>query len=74
MKDWLYCFQSFGFILAVNPKNSSNVLKLFSDRDIDADIIGQVNTTDQVILKNNQASQILFDFKIDEITGIRYKR
>lgn len=73
-KDWLYCFQSFGFILAVNPKNSSNVLKLFSDRDIDADIIGQVNTTDQVILKNNQASQILFDFKIDEITGIRYKR
>ncbi|MCP4672561.1 MAG: methanogenesis marker 2 protein [Desulfobacula sp.] len=72
-KDWLHCFQSFGFILAVNPKNSSKVLKLFSARNIDANIIGQVNKTDRVIVENNQTSQILFDFKTDTITGIRYK-
>ncbi len=71
--DWLHCFQSFGFILAVNPENSQIVLDLFSDRNIDANVIGSVNGTDQVHIENNRTSQVLFDFKTDEITGIRYK-
>lgn len=71
--DWLHCFQSFGFILAVNPENSDKVLGLFSDRNIDASIIGRVTPTDQVTIENNDTSQVLFDFKTDEITGIRYK-
>ncbi len=71
--DWLHCFQSFGFILAVNPENSEKVLDLFSQRNIDAKIIGKVDPGDRVIIKNSQSSQLLFDFKIDEITGIRYK-
>ncbi len=71
--DWLHCFQSFGFILAVNPENSGTVLDLFSDRNIDATIIGRVTPTDQVTIENNDTSQVLFDFKTDEITGIRYK-
>ncbi len=73
LKDWLHCFQSFGFILAVNPENSQTVLNLFSKRNIDANIIGKVSQTDQVILEQNKASRILFDFKTDEITGIRYR-
>lgn len=71
--DWLHCFQSFGFILAVNPENSKIVLDLFSDRKIDAKIIGRVNCTDRVHIENSENSQMLFDFKTDEITGIRYK-
>jgi len=71
--DWLHCFQSFGFILAVNPANSKNILELFSNRNIDARVIGIVNDTDRVILEQNQSTRVLFDFKTDEITGIRYK-
>jgi uncharacterized protein len=73
LKDWLHCFQSFGFILAVNPENSKAVLKLFSSRKIDAVIVGKVSQDDRVVLKQKQTSRILFDFKTDEITGIRYK-
>ena len=71
--DWLHCFQSFGFILAVKPENSGEVLKLFSNRDIDANIIGNVTDSDRVVIEDSHASKVLFDFETDEITGIRYK-
>lgn len=71
--DWLHCFQSFGFILAVNPEHSAKVLDLFSRRQIDAGIIGRVNTDSRVILKQSTDQRVLFDFNTDEITGIRYK-
>ncbi|WP_457553896.1 AIR synthase related protein [Desulfobacula sp.] len=73
LNDWLHCFQSFGFILAVSPENSKKVIELFSNQDIDANIIGKVTKNDQVVLEQNKVSKILFDFKTDEITGIRYK-
>lgn len=73
LKDWLHCFQSFGFILAVKPKNSKKVLELFSSRNINASIIGSVTQNDQVILEQEKTCRVLFDFKTDEITGIRYK-
>ena len=73
LKDWLHCFQSFGFILAVRPENSKKVLELFSNRSIDANIIGKVTQNDLVILEQKRISKVLFDFKTDEITGIRYK-
>ncbi len=73
LKDWLHCFQSFGFILAVKPENSKKVLELFSSRNISAGIIGNVTQNDRVLLEQKQTSRVLFDFKTDEITGIRYK-
>ncbi len=72
--DWLHCFQSFGFILAVAPDNSKKVLNLFSSRNIDANIIGKVTSTAKVIIEDSQTSQVLFDFDTDEITGIRYNK
>jgi len=73
LRDWLQCFQSFGFILAVKPANSKTVIDLFSSRNIDACIIGSVTRDDRVVLELEQESRILFDFGTDEITGIRYK-
>jgi len=72
--DWLHCFQSFGFILAVNPENSEKVLSLFSSRNIDANIIGKVTSTERVVIEDSETSRVLFDFDIDEITGIRYNK
>ena len=74
LMDWLHCFQSFGFILAVRPENSEKVLALFSKRNIDAQIIGNVTDTDKVVLDDTNTSRVLFDFHTDEITGIRYKK
>ena len=71
--DWLHCFQSFGFILAVKPENSKKVLELFSHRNIDANIIGKVTGNDRVVIEKDHTSMVLFDFGTDEITGIRHK-
>ncbi|WP_033398486.1 AIR synthase related protein [Desulfospira joergensenii] len=71
--DWLHCFQSYGFILSVHPDNSPKVLDLFSQRKVDAAVVGQVTATDQVIIENSRGSKVLFDFQTDEITGIRYQ-
>jgi hypothetical protein len=70
--DWLHCFQSFGFILSVKPEKSKEVQALFSKRTISSSIIGKVFDEPIVTLKQKQESMTLFDFRKDEITGIRY--
>jgi selenophosphate synthetase-related protein len=74
LSDWLVCFQSFGFILSVNPKNSERVVALFGEREITAAFIGKVIDEPMITLKNGQESKVLLDFRKDKITGIGYKR
>ena len=73
LSDWLICFQSFGFVLSVPPKNSEAVISLFREREISAAIIGRAIDEPVVTLKNGPKSEILFDFRRDKITGIVYK-
>jgi len=73
LSDWLICFQSFGFVLSVSPKNSEAVISLFREREITAPIIGKVIDDPIVTLKNGPESKVLFDFRKDKITGIVYK-
>jgi len=73
LSDWLVCFQSFGFVLSVSPKNSEAVISLFREREITAPIIGKVIDDPMVTLKNGVESKVLFDFRKDKITGIFYQ-
>ena len=73
LSDWLVCFQSFGFVLSVSPKNSEAVISLFREREIAAPIIGKVTDEPMVTLKNGPESKVLFDFRKDKITGIIYQ-
>jgi selenophosphate synthetase-related protein len=73
LSDWLVCFQSFGFVLSVSPKNSEAVIHLFRKREIDAVIIGKVMDEPIITLKNGPESKVFFDFKKDKITGIVYQ-
>jgi selenophosphate synthetase-related protein len=70
--DWLVCFQSFSFILAIPPVHSEAVLALFRSRKVTAEIIGQVVAEPLVVLQDRGAEQTLFDFRHEKITGIRY--
>ena len=71
LSDWLIAFQSFSFILSVPTGNSSRVCDLFRERDIEAAVIGQVTRSPQIILKDGEQKEVLFDFSVDQITGIR---
>ena len=70
LPDWLVCFQSFGFVLSVPPKNSETVISLFREREITATIIGKVIDEPMITLRSGPESEVLFDFKKDKITGI----
>ncbi|RPH86152.1 MAG: methanogenesis marker 2 protein, partial [Desulfobacteraceae bacterium] len=48
--DWLVCFQSFSFILAVAPAGTGEVLSLFRERNLTAAIVGKVTREPRVIL------------------------
>jgi selenophosphate synthetase-related protein len=73
LSDWLVCFQSFGFVLSVSPRNSEAVISLFCQREINAAIIGKVIDDPIVALRSGQGSKVLFDFRKDKITGISYQ-
>ncbi len=73
LSDWLICFQSFGFVLSVSPKQSEAVISLFREREITAAVIGKVTDEPVVILQNGPESKVLFDFRKDKITGIVYQ-
>jgi len=73
LSDWLVCFQSFGFVLSIQPKNSEAVISIFHDREITAAIIGKVIDEPILRLKKGMDSKVLFDFRKDKITGIAYQ-
>jgi hypothetical protein len=68
--DWLVCFQSFSFILAAAPSQTGEVLTIFRERNITAEIIGQVTSERKVVIAAGGDHQVLFDFEKEKITGI----
>ena len=74
LKDWLLCFQSFGFILSVNPRHTPAVMDVFAERHIIAAVIGKVIEEPVVRVKAETESGVLFDFNHEVITGITCPR
>ena len=73
LKSWLLAFQSFGFILAVTPDSSREVMTIFKERNITANRIGTVVEEPRIILRDGSETETLFDFRREWITGITYK-
>jgi selenophosphate synthetase-related protein len=71
--DWLVCFQSYGFVMAVSPALSESVIGLFRERAINATVIGKVTDDKKVVLRKGAQTETLFDFSRDKITGISYR-
>ncbi|MEE4602826.1 MAG: AIR synthase-related protein, partial [Desulfobacteraceae bacterium] len=74
LKDWLLSFQSFGFILSVNPQYTRAVLDVFAEHRVTAAVIGKVVDEPVVRVKNGSESGVLFDFSHEMITGIACPR
>lgn len=70
LTDWLLAFQSFSFILSVPEGNSAKVRALFKERQVEAAVIGKVTSSPLIILKDGEQKKVLFDFSVDQITGI----
>lgn len=71
LKDWLLCFQSFGFILAAPPRHAPAVIDEFTRRHVDAAVIGTVVDEPLVHIRSGDETRLLFDFRTDILTGVR---
>ena len=69
IERWLKTFPSFGFLLAVEPRNVDAVLTLFRMRDLHAAPIGQVRQGSRVTLHSGAQSAILRDFSAERLMG-----
>lgn len=71
--DWLFSFQSFGFVLSVPPRHSDQVIGLFHERKITASVIGKVIKEPKIKIMLGSDVETLFDLTKDKITGIVYQ-
>jgi AIR synthase-related protein len=70
LEDWLLSFMSYGFVLGVAPDNCGEVLGLFNERGLSAEVIGQVTAGPEVGLRFQDVREVFFDFSREAITGI----
>lgn len=62
---WLTSFPSFGFVLSVRPEALGEVLTRFSARDIACNVVGQVDESRTLVLRQGEERQLLWDLNTD---------
>jgi AIR synthase-related protein len=65
MLRWLTSFPSFGFVLSVRPEALGEVLTRFAARDIACNVVGQVDDSRTLVLRQGDARQQLWDLNTD---------
>ncbi|WP_219209270.1 sll0787 family AIR synthase-like protein [Variovorax boronicumulans] len=66
---WLTSFPSFGFVLSVRPEALGEVLTRFAARDIACQVVGEVDDSRTLMLKQGDARQLLWDLNTDAFIG-----
>ena len=69
MQRWLTSFPSFGFILAVQPRNVDAVVERFAKRGIAWGAIGHADGTGRVRISDGHAEVPLWDFAETALIG-----
>lgn len=70
---WLTAFMSYGFVLSSAPRHTPEVLAMFRERELAAEVIGRVSAEPVVHIAAGGSQEVLFDFERTAITGISYK-
>jgi AIR synthase-related protein len=66
---WLTAFPSYGFVLSVSAANTAAVLAEFERREIAAAIIGEVQDTRQLMLRQAEKTATLWDLGVESFIG-----
>jgi len=71
--DWLKAFLSYGFVLTADKALSKPIIHAFNNVGVTACTIGHITSVRKMYLSFQGASEILFDFEKEAITGITKK-
>lgn len=67
--QWMKAYQGCGYVLTCDPNNSQKIIDIFAEGGLDAAVVGNVNNSKKLILKNSAQSVVLFDLAVEKITG-----
>lgn len=69
LAEWLISFPSFGFLLSVRPENVAAVQACFQQQDLVCEVVGEVQATQQLVLRSPQESIVFWDLAQQALTG-----
>ena len=69
LERWLISFPSFGFLLSVRPGNASAVQSYFREQSLICEVVGEVQPTQQLVLRSQQESIVFWDLSQHKLTG-----
>ncbi|MDW5563714.1 MAG: methanogenesis marker 2 protein [Methanomassiliicoccus sp.] len=69
LAQWIKAYQGCGFAVTCEPRHSEEVRELFDTVGVTAAVVGKVDNSRHLTIKEGQESAVLFDFASDVITG-----
>lgn len=69
LERWLISFPSYGFLLSVRPGNAAAVQSCFRQRSLVCEVVGEVQPTQQLVLRSHQESIMFWDLSQQKLTG-----
>ena len=70
LDEWVLMYPGFGFILTCDPELSREVIRVFQEKHVVADVVGKTTGDKKFIIRRGEEESILFDFDVDSITGL----
>lgn len=71
LEAWLICFPAFGFLLCAPAGREQDCLGAFRDRGLDAAVVGRVDDTGMLALRQGTRSANVLDLRLTGVTGLR---
>lgn len=69
--QWLKAYQGCGFVVTCDPKDSSEVIEMFSEVEVTGVVVGRIDDSNLFVLREGNKEAVLFDFNVDSITGCK---
>jgi selenophosphate synthetase-related protein len=70
LNEWMLMYPGFGFILTCDPEQSREVIRIFQEKQVVADVVGSITGDQELRIKKGEEEDVLFDFRKDSITGL----
>ena len=70
MDEWVLIYPGFGFVLTCNPELSREVIRVFQEEHVVADVVGTITGDKKYVVRSGEEEGLLFDFELDSITGL----
>ncbi len=71
LPEWVLCFPCFAFLLCVPPDSAGECLRAFAGRGLAAAVVGTLDATGQVRVRQAGQTAVAFDLTKESVTNLR---